>query len=101
MVVHQSKQENSKCLAIYENDWRLSENLKTHQILSAETELVLKETGIRKREKKGFPWWSRKWQPTPPILAREILGTEEPGGLQPMGSQRVRHNLMTDHVCTQ
>ena len=68
MVVHQSKQENSKCLAIYENDWRLSENLKTHQILSAETELVLKETGIRKREKKGFPWWSRKWQPTPVFL---------------------------------
>ena len=29
------------------------------------------------------------------ILAWEIPWTEEPGGLQAMGSQRVRHNLMT------
>ena len=25
--------------------------------------------------------------------------TEEPGGLQSMGSQRVRHNLVTEHIC--
>ena len=35
------------------------------------------------------------------ILAREILGTEEPGGLQSTESQRVRHNLVTDLACTQ
>ena len=29
------------------------------------------------------------------ILAWEILWREKPGGLQPMGSQRVRHNLAT------
>ena len=29
------------------------------------------------------------------ILAWEILCTEEPGGLQSMGSQRVRHDLPT------
>ena len=29
------------------------------------------------------------------ILAWEILWTEEPGGLQSMGSQRVRHDLET------
>ena len=29
------------------------------------------------------------------ILAWEILWTEEPGGLQPMGSQRVRHDWVT------
>ena len=29
------------------------------------------------------------------ILAWEIPRTEEPGGLQSMGSQRVRYNLMT------
>ena len=29
------------------------------------------------------------------ILAWEIPWTEEPGGLQSMGSQRVRHNLGT------
>ena len=29
------------------------------------------------------------------VLAWEIPGTEEPGGLQSMGSQRVRHDLVT------
>ena len=29
------------------------------------------------------------------ILAWEILWTEETGGLQSMGSQRIRHNLLT------
>ena len=32
------------------------------------------------------------------ILAWEILWTEEPGGLQSMGLQRVRHDLATEHV---
>ena len=36
-----------------------------------------------------------KWQPTG-ILAWRIPRTEEPGGLQPLGSQRVRHNLATN-----
>ena len=46
----------------------------------------------------GFnPWvgkipWRRVWQPTPVFLPGESLGTEEPGGLQSMVSQRVRHN---------
>ena len=30
------------------------------------------------------------------ILAWEIPLTEEPGGLQPARSQRVRHNLVTE-----
>ena len=30
------------------------------------------------------------------ILAWKIPWTEEPGGLQSMGSQRVRHNLPTE-----
>ena len=33
------------------------------------------------------------------ILAWEMLWTEEPGGLQSMGSQRVRHNLVTEQHC--
>ena len=44
------------------------------------------------------PWvwkspWRRKWQPPPvsSILAWEIPWTEEPSGLQSMGSQTVRH----------
>ena len=37
--------------------------------------------------------WRNKWQPS--ILAWEIPWTEEPGGLQSMGSQRVRQDLAT------
>ena len=33
------------------------------------------------------------------ILAWEIPWTEEPGGLQSMGSQRIRHNC-SDLACT-
>ena len=34
------------------------------------------------------------------VLAWEIPWTEEPGGLQPMGLQRVGHNLATKPPCT-
>ena len=34
----------------------------------------------------------RKWQPTPVFLPREFPWTEEPGGLQSMGSKRVGHD---------
>ena len=33
--------------------------------------------------------WRRKRQPTPVFLVGKIPGTEEPGGLQPTGLQRV------------
>ena len=36
--------------------------------------------------------WRRDWLPTPVFLPGESRWTEEPGGLQPMGSQRVGHN---------
>ena len=32
------------------------------------------------------------------ILAWKISWTEEPGGLQSIGLQRVRHDLVTEHV---
>ena len=35
-------------------------------------------------------FWKRKWQPTP-VFLRNILWTEEPGGLLSIGSCRVRH----------
>ena len=50
------------------------------------------------REKVSCSWkipWRRKWQPTPGILAWRIPWTEEPGGLQSMGSQRVGHDWAT------
>ena len=34
------------------------------------------------------------------ILAWRIPWTEEPGGIQFMESQRVRHDLATGHACT-
>ena len=33
------------------------------------------------------------------ILAWRIPGSEEPGGLQPKGVQRVRHDWVTKHTC--
>ena len=43
------------------------------------------------------PWvgkipWSRAWQPTPVFLPGESPWTEEPGGLQLMGSKRVGYD---------
>ena len=34
------------------------------------------------------------------ILAWEIPRTEEPGGLESLGSQRVRHDLLNNKDCT-
>ena len=36
--------------------------------------------------------WRRAWQPTPVFFPGDSPWTEEPGGLQSMGLQRVRHN---------
>ena len=36
--------------------------------------------------------WRRAWQPTPVFLPGESPWTEEPGGLQSLGSQRVRYD---------
>ena len=49
-----------------------------------------------KRRRFG-PWvekspWRRAGQPTPVFLPGELTWTEEPGGLQSMGPQRVRHD---------
>ena len=53
----------------------------------------------RRHKRCGFdPWvgkipWRRKWQPTPVFFPGKLTPwTEEPGGLQSMGSQRVRHD---------
>ena len=51
----------------------------------------------------GFdPWagkmpWRRVWQPIPGFLPGEFPWTEEPGRLQSMGLQRVRHDWATKH----
>ena len=43
--------------------------------------------------------WKREWLPTPYFLAWRIPQTEESGGLQFIGSQRVRHDW-SDLACT-
>ena len=40
------------------------------------------------------------WQPTPVSLPGKSPWTEEPGGLQSMGSQRVRHAVCVRHCST-
>ena len=47
------------------------------------------ETGLQSLGRK-IPW-RRAWQPTPVFLPGESARPEEPGGLQSMGSQRVRN----------
>ena len=44
--------------------------------------------------------WRRAGQPTPVFLPAESLRTEEPGGLQSIRSQRVRHDC-SDLACMQ
>ena len=56
-----------------------------------------KESLCRCRRCWFHPWvgkilWRRKWEPTPIFLPGESPWTEEPGGLQPRGLQRVRHD---------
>ena len=45
--------------------------------------------------------WRRAWQPTPVFLPEESPWTEESGGLQSMGSQRVGHDWVTKHNTAQ
>ena len=40
----------------------------------------------------------RKWQPSPVFLPGEFPRTEEPGGLQSMGSIRAGHSRATEHI---
>ena len=49
------------------------------------------ETWVQSLGWENFPW-KREWLPTPVFLPGESPWTEEPGGLQSVGSQRVRHN---------
>ena len=41
--------------------------------------------------------WRRAWQPTPVFFPGKSPWTEEPGGLQSMGSQRVGYDWATKH----
>ena len=42
--------------------------------------------------------WRRKWQPTPVFLPGESPWTEEPGGLESMGSKESDMTEATEHT---
>ena len=49
------------------------------------------------------PWirkipWSRKWQPIPIFLPGKVHGQRSLVGYKELGSQRVGHDLVTDHL---
>ena len=70
-----------------------------HVLRASQVALLLKNPPDNAGDMRpGFdPWvgkilWRRAWQPTPVFLPGESPWTEEPGGLQSIGSQRVRQN---------
>ena len=70
----------SQCTHIPELAWWLRTHLPTQ------------ETWVQSLGQGKIPWrW--KWLPTPAFLPGEIPRTEEPGELQFIGWQRVRHDL--------
>ena len=59
--------------------------VQTTKNLPAMQETQVQSLGWENPPEKGMTTYSS-------ILARKIPGTEEPGGLQSMGLQRIRHN---------
>ena len=57
-------------------------------------QFAMQETWVRPLGWEGP--WRMAWQPTPVFLSGESPWTGEPGGLQSMGSQRVRHKWATE-----
>ena len=57
--------------------------------------LVVKNLPANRRHKRPEKiYWRREWLPTPVFSPGKIPRTEEPGGLQSLVSQRVRHDWM-------
>ena len=59
--------------------------------------LAVKNPPANAEDSEFDPWvrkipWKRAWKPTPVFLPGESSETEEPDGLQSMGSQRVGHD---------
>ena len=90
--------------------WRLNHQTTTTKVqywfrglfpnmLYEEAEFTIKYDYSPLRRRPGFdPWirkifWRREWQSIPVFLPGEFM---QPGGLQSMGSQRVRHDWPTN-----
>ena len=71
--------------------------ITTHACLPSQVVLVVKNppANVGRHKRRGFnPWvgkipWRRALQPTPEFLPGESSWTEDSGGLQSIGSQRV------------
>ena len=83
----------------FQNEDRIKvQRMETPQSITEKSGAVrnLFNKGLSRR--LGFdPWvgkilWRREWQSTPAFLPGKIPRTEEPGGLQSMGSQTVAHD---------
>ena len=57
---------------------------------------AMQESQVRSLCQEDKIPWRRKWLPTPVFLSGEFPWTEESGGLQSMGWQRVAHNWATN-----
>ena len=80
----------------------LNKGQKGHLVLTVQASLAAQWLRIRlpSRRLRFDPWdgkipWRRAWQPHSTILAWRIPRSQEPGGLQSTGSQRVRHSWVT------
>ena len=67
----------------------------SRSVVSVKNPPAMWETWVGK-----FPW-RRAWQLTPVFLPGESLWTEEPGGLQSIGLQRVQHDWVTTYSTAQ
>ena len=78
-------------LLLYKQAFCITESFCEMWLWIESSECVLK-VGV------GIGWaysWRRQWQPNSSALAWKIPWTEEPGGLQSMGSLRVGHDWAT------
>ena len=67
----------------------------TREQASLVAQTVRNPPAMRETWAQSLGWedpWRRKWQPTPVFLVAESPWTEEPGGLQSMGSQGVGYD---------
>ena len=71
--------------------WRINESLVGKNL----EDLTLTQYRNSHFEHPELLVWRRQWQPTPAFLPGKIPWMEEPGGLQAMGSLRVRHDWAT------
>ena len=74
----------------------------SHHLIASQEVLVVKSQPANARDIRdsnsgsvpgvGKIPWRRAWQPTPVFLPGKSHGQRKPGGLQPVGLQRVRHD---------